>query len=326
VAALDPAVAVVRTAVRSHLRRTGDELVLVACSGGADSLALAAAAAFVGPRQGWRVGLSTVDHQLQPGSAERAESLAGWALKEGFDPVIVRPVAVAGRPGGPEAAAREARYEALVAIAREHSASRVLLGHTREDQAETVLLALLRGAGARGLAGMPVQRNVDGVALVRPLLGVSRAQTRAACAALGLQPWEDPHNGDPAFRRTHARALLAALTDSLGPGVVGNLARTATLAGQDAELLDALAADAFAALDRTDGLSVDGLALLPDALRGRVLHAWALTLGCPPAALGQVHVEALDALVTAWHGQGAVGLPGGIGVARRAGHLVAAPI
>src|SRR5215467_687315 len=162
-AALDPAVAAVRTAVRSHLPRTGDEVVVVACSGGADSLALAAAAAFVGPRQGWRVGLSTVDHQLQPGSAERAESLAGWAVKEGFDPVIVRPVTVDGRPGGPEAAAREARYEALVAIAREHGASRVLLGHTREDQAETVLLALLRGAGARGLAGMPVQRDVDGV-------------------------------------------------------------------------------------------------------------------------------------------------------------------
>jgi tRNA(Ile)-lysidine synthase len=316
------AVAAVRSAVRPHLSRTGDELVLVACSGGADSLALAAAAAFVGPRRGWRVGLSTVDHQLQPGSAERAESLAGWAVKEGFEPVVLRPVTVEGRPGGPEAAAREARYEALVAIAREHGASRVLLGHTREDQAETVLLALLRGAGARGLAGMPVQRDVDGVALVRPLLGVSRTQTRAACAALGLQPWEDPHNGDPAFRRTHARALLGALTETLGPAVVGNLARTASLAGQDAELLDALAADAFAALDPTVGLPVAGLAVLPGALRTRVLHSWALTLGCPPAALGHVHVEALDTLVTAWHGQGAVGLPGGIEVARRAGHLV----
>jgi tRNA(Ile)-lysidine synthase len=323
VAALDPAVAAVRRAVRSQLSPARDELVLVACSGGADSLALAAAAAFVGPRRGWRVGLSTVDHRLQPGSAERAESVAGWAVKEGFDPVIVRSVTVDDRPGGPEAAAREARYEALVGIAREHGASRVLLGHTREDQAETVLLALLRGGGARSLAGMPVRRGVDGVWLVRPLLDVSRAQTQAACAALALQPWEDPHNSDPAYRRTHARALLEALCKSLGPAVVVNLARAATLAGQDAELLDALAADAFAALARTDGLPVAGLAMLPTALRGRVLHTWVLTLGCPPSAVGQVHVEALDALVTGWHGQGPVGLPGGVAVARRAGHLVA---
>jgi tRNA(Ile)-lysidine synthase len=160
------------------------------------------------------------------------------------------------------------------------------------------------------------------VTLVRPLLEVSRAQTRAACAALGLRPWEDPQNTDPAFRRTHARALLAALVESLGPAVVANLARTALLAGQDAELLDSLAAEAFAGFDSAGGLPVAGLAALPPALRGRVLHAWALSLGCPAPALGVVHVDALDALVTAWHGQGAVGLPGGIQVARRDGHLV----
>jgi tRNA(Ile)-lysidine synthase len=321
-AALDPAVAAVRHAVRVQLAPGGGGLVLVACSGGADSMALAAAAAFVGPRRGWRVGLSTVDHQLQPGSAERAEAVAEWAVKAGLDPVDVRTVDVAGRPGGPEAAAREARYEALTASAREHGAVGVLLGHTREDQAETVLLALLRGGGARGLAGMPVRRERDGVPLVRPLLDVSRAQTRAACGALGLRPWEDPQNTDPAFRRTHARALLAALVESLGPAVVANLARTARLAGQDAELLDALATEAFAGFDSAGGLPVARLAALPPALRGRVLHAWALRLGCPAPALGVVHVEALDALVIAWHGQGAVGLPGGIQVARRDGRLV----
>jgi tRNA(Ile)-lysidine synthase len=319
-AALDPAVAAVRHAVRLALPATGG-VALVACSGGADSLALAAAAAFVGPRHGWRIGLSTVDHQLQPGSAERAAAVAEWGVKERLDPVLVRPVIVDGRPGGPEAAAREARYEALVAAAHEAGAGYVLLGHTRDDQAETVLLALLRGSGPRGLAGMPVQRRLDGVILLRPLLGVARAQTRAACAALGLQPWEDPHNQDPAYRRSHARTLLSALVEALGPAVVANLARTAELAGQDAELLDALATQELSTMDSPAGLPVDGLAALPPALRGRVLHAWARSLGCSPAALGQVHVDALAALVLDWHGQGAVTLPGGIAVARRAGRL-----
>jgi tRNA(Ile)-lysidine synthase len=316
VAALDPAVAAVRTAVRAYLRRTPEDGVMVACSGGADSFALAAAAAFVGPRLGRRIGLTTVDHQLQPGSAERAEAVARWAVKAGLDPVEVRTVRVPGRPGGPEAAAREARYEALVAAAREAGAGRVLLGHTRDDQAETVLLALLRGSGARGLAGMPLERELDGVILARPLLELPRARTRAACVALQLQPWEDPHNHDPAFRRTHARAALASLVDALGPAVVANLARTASLAGADAELLDVLATEAGSRVVEGDGLSVTGLAGLAPALRSRVLHAWARSLGAPAAALAHVHVEALAALVTDWRGQGPVGLPGGIRVAR----------
>jgi tRNA(Ile)-lysidine synthase len=287
------------------------------------SLALAAAAAFVGPRLGRRIGLTTVDHQLQPGSAQRAESVARWAVKAGLDPVEVRTVRVDGRPGGPEAAAREARYEALVASARDTGARRVLLGHTRDDQAETVLLSLLRGGGPRGLAGMPSERELGGVVLARPLLDLPRAQTWAACAALDLRPWQDPHNRDPAFRRTQARALLASLVDALGPAVVTNLSRTAGQAGADAELLDALAADALARVADDAGLSVAGLADLPTALRGRVLHAWALSLGPPAAALGSIHVDALDALVTRWHGQGPVALPGGLRVARRGSALKA---
>ncbi len=320
-AALDPAVAAVRVAVAHSLAGTGKNFFLVACSGGADSLALAAGAAFVAPRQGWRVGLVTVDHQLQAGSAERAAQVAGWATMAGFDPVLVERVDVAGRPGGPEAAARSARYEALVAAARDSGAGRILLGHTREDQAETVLLALLRGGGARGLAAMPAARQLDGVQLLRPLLDVTRAQTRAACVALELTPWDDPHNSDPAYRRSHARSLLATLVDALGPGVVANLARTARQAGQDAELLDRMAGHALVAVRDPDGLSVVALADLPPALRGRVLHAWAGSLGCPPGSLGQVHVDALDALVVDWHGQGPAHLPGGYTVSRRDGVL-----
>ncbi|MFG3687737.1 tRNA lysidine(34) synthetase TilS [Micromonospora sp. NPDC047740] len=323
-AALAPPVAAVRVAVRRALTGLpGDGPVLVACSGGADSLALAAATAFVAPRLGRRAGLVTVDHGLQPGSAERAEAVAGWARERGLDPVEAVPVRVDGRTGGPEAAARDARYEALVAAGRRHGAIAVLLGHTRDDQAETVLLALARGAGPRGLAGMPERRELAGVPLLRPLLDVSREDTRKACAALGLTPWDDPHNTDPAYARSRVRAeVLPALVRALGPGVVDNLARTARLVAADAAALDAHAAAALADVRAAGGgLAVEALAALPPAVRTRVLHAWARELGAVPAALSHRHVAALDALVTDWHGQGAVHLPGGLPVVRRDGRL-----
>jgi tRNA(Ile)-lysidine synthase len=337
-AALDPAVATVRSAVRGIAARLtspastsagptdGPPLVLVACSGGPDSMALAAAAHFVLPRLGLRVGLVTVDHQLQAGSAERAQTVAAWAHEAGFAPVAVQTVSVSGRPGGPEAAAREARYEALAAAARAHGARAVLLGHTRDDQAETVLLALVRGAGPRGLSGMPVRRVRHGVEFLRPLLGVSREQTRAACRAQDLPVWHDPHNVDPAFRRTGARTLLAQLVDHLGPAVVENLARTAHLVAADTAVLDRIARRALwrAREAGRGGLSVAVLARLPEAIRTRVLLRWAASLGAPGSALSHRHVAALDALVTDWHGQGPVSLPGGIPVVRREGALIVA--
>jgi tRNA(Ile)-lysidine synthase len=296
--------------------------VLVACSGGADSLALAAAAAFVAGRVGVPAGLVTVDHGLQAGSADRAADVAAWARTIGLAPVEVATVDVSGRSGGPEAAAREARYEALIGVARRRGAVAVLLGHTRDDQAETVLLALARGAGPRGLAAMPARRDAGAVALLRPLLDVSRADTRNACAALGLVPWEDPHNTDPGYARARVRAeALPALVAALGPAVVGNLARTAALLAADTAALDALAVEALAAARTSDGLSVVALVGLPAAVRTRVLHAWARELGAAGSALSHRHVAALDALVVDWHGQGAVRLPGGIGVSRMAGAL-----
>jgi tRNA(Ile)-lysidine synthase len=318
-ATLAPSVAAVRVAVRRAVAGVPpDSLVLVACSGGADSLALAAASAFIAPRLGLRAGLVTVDHGLQPGSAARAKSVAEWGLTAGFDPTEVLTVDVAVGTSGPEAAAREARYAALLTAARSVGAPAVLVGHTRDDQAETVLLALARGAGPRGLAGMPARREVDGIAVLRPLLDVSRQQTRAACAALGLTVWDDPHNTDPAYARARVRrTALPALVDALGPDVVDNLSRTARLLAADAEALDALAIAALREAVAADGaLRVPPLVDLPAALRSRVLHAWARGLGAPHAALSHRHVEALDALVTAWRGQGPVWLPGGIAVRR----------
>jgi tRNA(Ile)-lysidine synthase len=294
--------------------------VLVACSGGADSLALASATAFVAPRLGLTAGLVTVDHGLQPGSADRARKVAEWGAGLGLEPSVVVPVSVAGRPGGPEAAARDARYEALVVTAVEYHADAVLLGHTLDDQAETVLLALARGAGPRGLAGMPERRVRDGVTFLRPFLPVTRVQTRAACTELGLTPWEDPHNVDPAYARARVRAALPVLVEILGPDVVANLARTARLVAADVAALDALAAATDVA-DRDGSLRVADLAALPAAVRTRILRDFARRLGAPGAALATSHIDALDLLVIDWRGQGPVALPGGIEVSRRDGRL-----
>ena len=316
----DPAVAAVRLAVRRTLAtiEAGD-LVLVACSGGADSLALAGALAFEAARSGHRAGGVTVDHGLQPGSAERAAEVVSVLAGLGLDPAEARAVTV-GSDGGMEAAARTARYTALDEAAARHRASAVLLGHTLDDQAETVLLGLARGSGARSLAGMP---PVTGH-YHRPLLDLGRDLARHACLTMGLRPWDDPHNQDPAYARARVRAdVLPALETGLGPGMAAALARTARMLRDDADALDDWAARALeeaGGLDETggtDALDVHVLAELPRAVRTRVLHRTAIAAGSPPGTLAAVHVEAVDALVTAWHGQSHVDLPGRVRVWRR---------
>jgi tRNA(Ile)-lysidine synthase len=310
-----PAVATVRNAVRGSLSDlAAGDLVLAACSGGADSLALAAALAFAGPRAGLRAGAVTVDHGLQVGSASRAAAVQALLRSLGLDPVRCVPVTV-GEAGGPEAAARTARYEALRAAASESGAVAVLLGHTLDDQAETVLLGLARGSGSRSLAGMPPRRG----AFRRPLLGVRRSVTGAACAALGLDPWQDPHNRDRRFARVRVRLdALPALEAALGPGVAEALARTADQLRADAEVLETISSE------RCRGDSpppVSSLVGMPGAVRSRVLRSAAIAAGCPPGALTAVHVARLCELVTDWHGQRWVDLPGGVRASRRDGQL-----
>jgi tRNA(Ile)-lysidine synthase len=318
-AQLAPPVAAIRVAVRRALATTrAGDTVLVACSGGADSLALADAARFEAGHRGIHCGLVTVDHGLQAGSADRAAALVDWAKQQSFAPVVSSRVLVTGRPGGPEAAARDARYEALAEAAKTHRATAILLGHTRDDQAETVLLALARGSGPRGLAGMAAVTVRNGVRLLRPLLDVARADTRAACVARDLEPWDDPHNSDPAYARSRVRAALPLLVELLGADVVDNLARTARLVGADTEVLDALADQAMT-VDGAGDLVLEGLDDLPAAIRTRVLRLWATRLA--GSALTHRHIEALDALVTTWHGQGPTALPGGIEVVRRGQRL-----
>jgi tRNA(Ile)-lysidine synthase len=237
-----PAVAAIRGGVRAGLAGLAPgDLVLAACSGGADSLALAAALAHEAPRLGLRGGGVTVDHGLQDGSAARAAQVAALLGRLGLDPVRVATVTVASGPGhgGPEAAARTARYAALEQVAEQTGAAAVLLAHSRDDQAETVLLGLARGSGARALAGMPARRG----RLRRPLLGLSRAALREACQALQLEPWDDPHNFDPTYARARVRhQALPALEAALGPGIAEALARSAAQLSADCAALDAIAA------------------------------------------------------------------------------------
>ncbi|MGY1621264.1 tRNA lysidine(34) synthetase TilS [Geodermatophilus sp. SYSU D00965] len=318
------AVAVLRSAVRGGLRR-GGQPVLAACSGGADSVALAAALAFEARSAAVPVGAVTVDHGLQPGSAQRAAATGDLLRGLGLDPVLVLRVDVGGA-GGPEGAARAARYAALAGAAREQGA-RIALGHTLDDQAETVLLGLGRGSGPRSVAGMVAERTDDGATWWRPLLGVRRATARQACADQGLPVWDDPWNTDPAFTRARLRGeVLPLMEEVLGGGVAPALARTAELLREDLDALDGLAAAELARLAAEagdGGLPARPLLPLPAALRRRVLRGWLRAAGVPD--LQAVHLRAVETLVTGWRGQGRVDLPGGAGVLRTSGRLVFLP-
>ena len=316
---LHPSVAAVRHAVRRGLAdlEPGARLV-VACSGGADSLALASATVFEGREPGWHVIGATIDHGLQEGSGERADrvvaQLAGLGVAE-----TVSARANVDAPGlGPEAAARAARYALLDEIRERFEAEAVLLGHTRDDQAETVLLGLTRGSGGRAIAGM--RPAFDGYR--RPLLEVGRIDTLTACQVEGLEVWEDPHNSDPSFTRSRVRQrVLPVLEEELGPGVAQALARTAEQLRPDMELLDQQADQALAQCVADGGLVVDRLADLPAPIRTRVLRRAAVTAGSPAGDLFHQHVLAIDALVTDWHGQRWVDLPGRLRALRRDGVL-----
>lgn len=263
----------------------------VALSGGPDSLALTAVAARLLPTTAL-----IVDHRLQADSAAVAETARTQAVSLGCVEAQVLCVDV-GSDGGPEAAARTARYAALKAACD----GPVLLAHTLDDQAETVLLGLGRGSGARSIAGM---RPHD-PPWCRPLLGVRRSVTHAACDELGLSAWQDPHNTDRRFTRTRLRTeVLPLLEDVLGGGVAEALARTATALRADSELIDAMATQALPEVSTGAGLSTRGLAELPDPVRRRVIRGWLLAGGA--IGLTDKQIRGVDTLVTSWRGQGGV--------------------
>ncbi|PUA82750.1 tRNA lysidine(34) synthetase TilS [Nocardioides currus] len=320
---LHPSIALVRRGVRAVLEPLDPgATVVVACSGGADSLALLSATVFEARSRALRVVGVTVDHGLQPGSAEHAGDVVAQMASIGADETMTATVVVDAAGVGPEAAARQARYAVLEEVAQRLPAALVLLGHTLDDQAETVLLGLARGSGGRSLAGM--RRGFD--VFARPLLDVRRDDTLTACRVEGLEVWEDPHNADPSFTRVRVRrTVLPLLEEELGPGVARALARTADQLRDDTALLDDLADALLAEVAGPDGLSVPRLADQPPALRRRVVRAAALAAGAPPAELFHEHVLAVDALLTHWRGQKWIDLPGHLRAVRRGDLLVVEP-
>ena len=313
----------VRNAVEAACTDLSDgALVLVACSGGPDSLALAACTAWVGERQGFRAGAVIIDHGLQESSAEIARQAARACTDFGLDPVVVERVQV-GVAGGPEAAARDARYAALTSTAHSLNAAAVLLGHTREDQAETVLLRLARGSGARSLSAMSPANGL----WRRPMLDLPRAIVHECaaeeCARIGASPWSDPHNSDPAYSRVRVREALPLLAETLGDGVIGGLSRSAQLLRDDADALDAWAMVEVAThvLDAEPGCSIDVevLETMPRAIRTRIYKS--MCERCGAAELDAGHISGIDELITRWHGQGTLNLPGRVNAAREYGRL-----
>ena len=329
-------------------------LVLVACSGGRDSMALAAVSRIVCTSMGVRCGAVIVDHGLQEGSEQVAGEAANHCRALGLGPVIVRNATVQARGEGLEAAARQARYNELCAAARESGAIAVLLAHTMDDQAETVLIGLLRSRGVDALAGMPQVFTRSGVTFARPLLTLTRAETTGICEDLGVEYWDDPTNGDAVdgelpndypLRSRVRHDLLPAIERFAGFNVARHFAESARLARMDKGYLDqrsdevmgeavttvdwpassaAVSTDtprACAASDTNDSshgvgltISVRRIAREPEAIRLRVI-AHALSQAGVNASAAQI--AAIDRLVVDWHGQGGVSLPRGYSANRK---------
>ena len=292
----------------------GDHIA-VGLSGGADSVALLKAAVHVGNEKAFPVTAIVIDHGLQPGSADVASKASEIAKKLGTNFVEVIKVQVETRSGsgGLEAAARNARRSAFESYARLNNVKAVLLGHTLDDQAETVLLGLARGSGARSLAGM---RAIDGI-YRRPFLELSRALVRSTVA--DLETYEDPHNSDPSFARVRVRTeVLPTLEKQLGPGIAQALGRSADMLRDDADALDAYAQLVLASGE----VAVENLEVLPKAVRTRVLRQLAISGGALVNDLSRDHVLAIDNLITNWKGQGPLNLPGQVNVKRESGKLI----
>lgn len=319
-----PVVARARTAVRRALTDRLEELaddtaagqlsphLLVGLSGGADSLALLATTAWVGSRMGLTTRAAIVDHGLQEGSAQVAERARTQAERLGVEARVLTVAVDAAAPGGVENAAREARHRALETCLAEEGGLALLLAHTLDDQAETVLIGLARGSGAASLGAMAPDRVEEGIRIIRPLLEVRRTQTRAACAAQGLPVWEDPHNLDRRFLRVRVRQdVMPVLEAELGPGVAEALARTSDQLREDAaafaEMIDETIEDIVEHAEAGIAVSVPALAANPPALRHRIIrHVVASEFG---VSLTRAQTLEVARLVTDWRGQGPIDLP-----------------
>jgi len=306
---------VLRQAVKPWLEKATAR-VLIGVSGGADSLALALATYQEAAHHSVEVVALIVDHGLQNGSDKVAQDTAENLKKIGIVSVEIVRIHVE-IVDGLEASARRARYAAFEAAIVKHSPDYFFLAHTKNDQAENVLLGLARGSGTRSLSGMADENGI----YIRPILHVERSTTEEVCRENDLKPWIDPQNSDESYTRVRARRnVLPILEKNLGPGIVDALARSAKILREDADALDQYADD-FLKMTSSEDLDTELLGKLPKAVRSRVLRRVILAAGAPSGSITADHVAAVEALVTAWHGQGEVSLPGGVKVGRISGRL-----
>ncbi len=312
----------IRLAIRAELAdlNAGDT-VLVAVSGGADSSALAAGLLAEAKTKAIRAIAVVIDHALQPNSADVAMNTKAELSKLGYTNVEIKRIKVE-ITDGMEASARRARYAALNEIATSTNAVAIFLGHTKDDQAETVLLGLARGSGTRSLSGMA--ERIDKYR--RPLLSITRSQTEAACKEVGIKYWNDPHNQSMEYARVRVREkVLPMMEAEIGPGITDALTRSARILRDDADALDQWAEEVLEEIDLVEmdpmEMDIETLANLPRAVRSRVIRKAIYLAGAPSGSLSAEHLEPVEALVTAWKGQGAVSLPGGVTVARISGRL-----
>ena len=303
----------IRKAVKPWIADSS-QTILFGCSGGADSMALALAL-FLEANQ-TKVIPVVVDHGLQDGSAQITSQTISKLKEIGYAQVETA-VAQVKITDGLEASARRARYQIFNQFIDTYRPKYFLLAHTLNDQAETVLLGLARGSGARSLSGMAVENNI----YVRPLLKISRQTTVAACHEGGIEIWSDPHNDDLRFARVRTRKnVLPNLEENLGPGITEALVRSADLLRDDADALDSFALEYFAQTDPLN-LSVNELERLPRAIRTRVLRLAIYQAGAPAGSLSAEHINGAEALISDWHGQKELSLPGDVKLLRNSGRI-----
>jgi tRNA(Ile)-lysidine synthase len=321
---LTPAIADVRSAVSEvleNLNLSAGDTILVAVSGGADSVALASAMAFEGSKRKFKVAAAIIDHNLQPRSDLVAANTAEVCETLGINPVLVSSIFITQKLSGPEAAARSARYLELEKIREQLGAKYIFLGHNLGDQAETVLLGLVRGSGLSAISGM--QQIDENRKLVRPLLGLTRAELRQSVIDQGLDIWDDPQNADEDFTRVKVRRILRELETQLAPGISEALVRTASLAQEAAGFMNLEAQKLLAAACIAPGAY--SIAILEQAhvgLRRKALHLIIQKQGAKSPTRFQV-LE-VDSLITNWHGQKPLSLSG-ITVGRVNNQLVLRP-
>ena len=310
----------VKSVVKTFLssRTSAGDTVILGVSGGADSLALAASCSALQDELSVTFVPVIIDHQLQVGSGEVAQAAKAACQTLGLTAAEIHQVEVTQNGDGVEAAARKARYEALRKSAEQHEAVGIMIAHSLNDQAETVLMRLSRGSGTRSLAAMSADK--DGI--WRPLLDVTRADLRISLDHYGLTVFDDPHNLDRRFTRVRVRLdVMPALRAALGDDVDFALARTAALSFDDAQALDALAAGLRAEAEVAGELVIAALAQAPRALVSRVVKTWLESRGVPIGALSFEHITAVTRLIIDPRVGSTVRVAGGVEVVRQSGRL-----